>query len=57
MVSEIQAKRLVVIRAPAGFGKDLARCQLVGIAARQHGSVVAWVAMDADDDETRFCAI
>ena len=48
--SQIQAKRLAVIRAPAGFGKT-------SLAAnwsewlRQHGSLVAWVAIDPDDDE------
>ena len=54
MASQIQAKRLAVIRAPAGFGKtSLAASWSEWL--RQQGSVVAWVAIDPDDDEpSRF---
>jgi LuxR family maltose regulon positive regulatory protein len=53
-IAEIQAKRLTVVKAPAGFGKTSTTT-----AWAQHliesGYPVAWLALDTDDDEpTRF---
>src|SRR5882672_10656715 len=50
MASRLPAKRLAVIKAPAGFGKtSLAAtwCEWL----RQDRTAVAWLAIDADDDE------
>jgi len=49
-VSQLSAKRLAVIKAPAGFGKtSLASAWLQRL---QHdGNAVAWLTIDADDDE------
>jgi LuxR family transcriptional regulator, maltose regulon positive regulatory protein len=50
LVSQLQTKRLAVIKAPAGFGKT-------SVAAawserlRQDGHCVAWLTIDADDDD------
>jgi len=54
MASQRAAKRLTVIKAPAGFGKtSLAAswADLLGL----HGSSVAWLTIDSgDDDPSRF---
>ena len=54
MVSQLPAKRLAVIKAPAGFGKtSLAAGWLKRL--RQSGNSVAWLTIDPDDDEpSRF---
>src|SRR5580698_1629827 len=50
VASQLSAKRLAVIKAPAGFGKT-------SLAARwsewlrQHRNSVAWLTIDPDDDE------
>jgi len=50
IISQPPAKRLTVIKAPAGFGKTS-----LAIAwsewLRQGGNLVAWLAIDPDDDE------
>jgi LuxR family maltose regulon positive regulatory protein len=53
-IAEIQAKRLTVVKAPAGFGKT---STTTAWAQRltESGYPVAWLALDTDDDEpTRF---
>jgi LuxR family maltose regulon positive regulatory protein len=53
-LSELPAKRLAVIKAPAGFGKT----SLMAAWAKkleQSGNNVGWLTVDSDDDEaTRF---
>jgi LuxR family maltose regulon positive regulatory protein len=50
MTSQIAEKRLAVIKAPAGFGKtSLAATWLQQL--QQSGNAVAWLTIDADDDE------
>lgn len=54
MLSELPAKRLAVIKAPAGFGKS---SLAAGWAEEleQGGNSVGWLNIDSDDDEaTRF---
>jgi LuxR family maltose regulon positive regulatory protein len=53
-LSELPAKRLGVIKAPAGFGKtSLAAAWAEQL--EQDGHCVAWLTVDSDDDEaTRF---
>ncbi len=54
LVSQVQTKRLSVIKAPAGFGKT---SLAVAWANRllQGGNPVAWFSIDASDDEpTQF---
>jgi len=53
-LSELPAKRLGVIKAPAGFGKtSLAAAWAEQLG--QNGHSVAWLTVDSDDDEaTRF---
>src|SRR5229473_6761747 len=54
ILSELPAKRLAVIKAPAGFGKS----SLAAACAEkleQSGNCVGWLTIDSDDDEaTRF---
>jgi LuxR family transcriptional regulator, maltose regulon positive regulatory protein len=54
VLSELPAKRLAVIKAPAGFGKT----SLMAAWAKkleQSGNNVGWLTVDSDDDEaTRF---
>jgi LuxR family maltose regulon positive regulatory protein len=54
ILSELPAKRLAVIKAPAGFGKS----SLAAACAEkleQAGNCVGWLTIDSDDDEaTRF---
>src|ERR1700739_5008290 len=54
ILSELPAKRLAVIKAPAGFGKT----SLTATWAEnleQSGNCVGWLTIDSDDDEaTRF---
>src|ERR1700723_2563901 len=54
MLSGLPAKRLGVIKAPAGFGKtSLAAAWAEQL--EQEGCAVAWLTIDSDDDEaTRF---
>ncbi len=44
------ATRLVVLSAPAGFGKSTLLGQWIG-ALRARGAAVAWLALDSGDDE------
>jgi LuxR family maltose regulon positive regulatory protein len=54
ILSELPAKRLAVIKAPAGFGKtSLASAWTERL--EQSGNCVGWLTIDTDDDEaTRF---
>jgi LuxR family maltose regulon positive regulatory protein len=54
ILSELPAKRLAVIKAPAGFGKtSLAAAWAEKL--EQSGNCVGWLTIDSDDDEaTRF---
>src|SRR5258707_1400686 len=54
ILSELPAKRLAVIKAPAGFGKtSLAATWAEKL--EQGGNCVGWLTIDSDDDEaTRF---
>jgi LuxR family maltose regulon positive regulatory protein len=54
ILSELPAKRLAVIKAPAGFGKtSLAAAWTEKL--EQSGNCVGWLTIDTDDDEaTRF---
>jgi LuxR family transcriptional regulator, maltose regulon positive regulatory protein len=54
ILSELPAKRLAVIKAPAGFGKtSLAAAWAETL--EQSGNYVGWLTIDSDDDEaTRF---
>src|SRR5258708_3952739 len=54
ILSELPAKRLGVIKAPAGFGKSsLAAAWAEKL--EQSGNCVGWMTIDSDDDEaTRF---
>jgi LuxR family transcriptional regulator, maltose regulon positive regulatory protein len=54
VLSELPAKRLAVIKAPAGFGKSsLAAAWAEKL--EQSGHYVGWLTIDSDDDEaTRF---
>jgi LuxR family transcriptional regulator, maltose regulon positive regulatory protein len=50
LVSQIQLKRLSVIKAPAGFGKTSLAVAWAG-RLLQSGSLVAWFSIDANDDQ------
>jgi LuxR family transcriptional regulator, maltose regulon positive regulatory protein len=50
MVSQLPAKRLVVIKTPAGFGKTSLAISW-SERLRQSGNSVAWLSIDPDDDE------
>jgi LuxR family transcriptional regulator, maltose regulon positive regulatory protein len=54
LLSELPARRLAVIKAPAGFGKtSLAAAWAEKL--EQSGNRVGWLTIDSDDDEaTRF---
>src|SRR5882672_2233287 len=48
--------RLVLLHAPAGFGKTTALCRYER-ALREHGTPTGWLTLDADDnDVARFVA-
>jgi len=52
LFAEVRAKRLVLVKAGAGFGKT----SLVGAWAdrlQRDGEIVAWLTLDAEDDEPR----
>jgi LuxR family maltose regulon positive regulatory protein len=54
ILSELPAKRLGVIKAPAGFGKSSLAATWAE-KLEQSGNGVAWLNIDSDDDEaTRF---
>lgn len=54
ILPELPAKRLGVIKAPAGFGKSSLAATWVE-TLEQNGDAVAWLTIDTDDDEaTRF---
>jgi LuxR family maltose regulon positive regulatory protein len=54
ILSELPAKRLAVIKAPAGFGKSSLAAALAE-KLMQEGNSVGWLTIDSDDDEaTRF---
>jgi LuxR family maltose regulon positive regulatory protein len=48
--SQLSGKRLVVVKAPAGFGKTSLAVTWVE-ALQQSGKAVAWLTIDSDDDE------
>src|SRR3954452_11751897 len=50
ILSELRARRLAVIKAPAGFGKpSLAAAWAEKL--EQSGNCVGWLTIDSDDDE------
>ncbi len=52
--TELDSKRLVVVNAPAGFGKTTAMMQLVSMD-REKDNLVAWLTLDeSDNDVSRF---
>jgi LuxR family maltose regulon positive regulatory protein len=52
----LESARIVLLNAPAGFGKTTALCQLER-AVRDAGVPTAWVTLDADDNDlARFAA-
>jgi LuxR family transcriptional regulator, maltose regulon positive regulatory protein len=53
LVSAIGQARLMLLCAPAGFGKTALLGQLL---ASRHDTAVAWIAADDDDDLARFIA-
>ena len=54
ILSELPAKRLAVIKAPAGFGKSSLAATWAE-KLEQSGNAVGWLTIDSDDDEaTRF---
>ena len=54
ILSELPAKRLGVIKAPAGFGKSSLAATWAE-KLEQSGNCVGWLTIDSDDDEaTRF---
>jgi LuxR family maltose regulon positive regulatory protein len=54
ILSELSAKRLGVIKAPAGFGKSSLAATWAE-TLEQNGNCVGWLTIDSDDDEaTRF---
>ena len=54
LVTEVQTKRLAVIKAPAGFGKTSLAVEWAGRLA-QSGDSVAWFSIDANDNQaTQF---
>jgi LuxR family maltose regulon positive regulatory protein len=54
ILSQLPAKRLAVIKAPAGFGKTSLAAALAE-TLEQSGNHVGWLNIDTDDDEaTRF---
>jgi LuxR family transcriptional regulator, maltose regulon positive regulatory protein len=54
ILSELPAKRLAVIKAPAGFGKTSLTAAWAE-KLEQDGNYVGWLTIDSDDDEaTRF---
>ncbi|MET3965279.1 LuxR C-terminal-related transcriptional regulator [Bradyrhizobium sp. S3.9.1] len=54
ILSDLPAKRLGVIKAPAGFGKSSLAATWAEVL-EQDGNAVAWLTIDPDDDEaTRF---
>jgi LuxR family maltose regulon positive regulatory protein len=54
ILSELPAKRLAVIKAPAGFGKSSLAASWAE-QLEQSGNCVGWLTIDSDDDEaTRF---
>ena len=50
LVTQVQAKRLTVIKAPAGFGKTSLAVAWADRLEKSRNSV-AWFSIDADDDE------
>ncbi|WP_245644000.1 LuxR C-terminal-related transcriptional regulator [Paraburkholderia oxyphila] len=48
--ARLETQRLAIIRAPAGFGKTSLALTWLD-ALRMHGARVAWLSLDADDDE------
>jgi LuxR family maltose regulon positive regulatory protein len=54
LVTQVQTKRLSVIKAPAGFGKTSLAVEWAGRLA-QSGDTVAWFSIDANDNQaTQF---
>ncbi|WP_233886086.1 LuxR C-terminal-related transcriptional regulator [Paraburkholderia flagellata] len=48
--AQVEIRRITVIKAPAGFGKTSLALTWLD-ALRAHGALVAWLSLDADDDE------
>ena len=48
--AQLETQRVTIIRAPAGFGKTSLALTWLG-ALRANGARVAWLSLDADDDE------
>jgi len=50
VISQLQTKRLAVIKAPAGFGKTSVAAAWAE-RLRQNGHCIAWLTIDTDDDD------
>ncbi|CAL8479911.1 LuxR C-terminal-related transcriptional regulator [Caballeronia sp. S22] len=50
LAAQAENRRLTVIKAPAGFGKTSLALTWLGWL-RERGALVAWISIDADDDE------
>jgi len=55
LLAATRQHRVVLLQAPAGFGKTSALAALAGRLLAQ-GSALAWVSLDADDDAARLFA-
>lgn len=51
VLAPAQEARLVLVQAPAGFGKTTLLVQLTAAMARQQAADIVWVALDAEDND------
>jgi LuxR family maltose regulon positive regulatory protein len=56
LAAAIGQARLMLLSAPAGFGKTALMGQLLASVEQRAGGAVAWIAADDDDDLARFVA-
>ena len=57
LVDAVHGHRVVLLQAPAGYGKSSLLASLVQrLAARADGTALAWVSLDEDDDAARLFA-
>jgi LuxR family maltose regulon positive regulatory protein len=56
LAAAIGQARLMLLSAPAGFGKTALMGQLFASVEQRPGGALAWIAADDDDDLARFVA-